>query len=144
MHAPNETPRSNTIDGGLGAARRHDSGAKHVTGEAVYIDDIPEPPGTLHIYIALSERAHAAVRSLDVSKVRTAPGVAIVLTAKDVPGSNDVSPFAGDDPMFADGLVEYWGQSLFAVAAASIAEARAAARLAVIEYEDRPAIPTNV
>ena len=45
----------------------------------------------------------------------------------DVPGKNDVSPFAGDDPMFADGLVQYYGQSLFAVAADTMAQARAAA-----------------
>ena len=73
--------------------------------------------------------------------MRTAPGVALVLTAKDVPGKNDVSPFAGDDPMFADGLVQYYGQSLFAVAADTMAQARAAARLAVVEYEDRPRDP---
>ncbi len=142
MHAPAPRPDKSTIDGGVGAAVGHDSARKHVSGEAVYIDDIAEPPGTLHIYIAMSERAHAAVRTLDVSRVRAASGVAIVLTARDVPGVNDVSPVAGDDPMFADGLVEYWGQSLFAVAAETVAQARAAARLAVVEYEDRPACLT--
>ena len=58
--------------------------------------------------------------------MRTAPGVACVLTAADVPGHNDVSPaHRGDDPIFADGLVEYYGQPLFAVAADSL---RAGAR----------------
>src|ERR1044072_5199219 len=109
MHAPKTNLQKAAIDGGVRAALRHDSGHKHVSGEAIYVDDIREPPGTLQIYIAMSERAHAAIRKLDVSKVRTAPGVAIVLTAREVPGVNDVSPFAGDDPMFADGLVEYWG-----------------------------------
>ena len=142
MHAPKPNLEKAAIDGGVRAALKHDSGHKHVSGEAVYVDDIREPPGTLQIYIAMSERAHAIVKRLDVSKVRAAPGVAIVLTAKDVPGVNDVSPFAGDDPMFADGLVQYWGQSLFAVAADTIAQARAAARLAVVEYEDRPALLT--
>jgi xanthine dehydrogenase large subunit len=142
MRAPKPHRESPPVTGGVGAPLKHDSGPKHVTGEAVYTDDIPEPPGTLQIYLAMSERAHAAVTSLDVGKVRTAPGVAIVLTAKDVPGVNDVSPFAGDDPLFADGLVEYWGQSLFAVAAETMAQARAAARLAVVAYEDRPAILT--
>ena len=130
------------VEGAVGTPLGHDSGSKHVSGEATYIDDIPEPPGTLHIYIAMSERAHAVVRTLDVSQVRSAPGVAIVLTAGDVPGVNDVSPVAGDDPMLADGLVEYWGQSLFAVAAETVAQARAAARLAVVEYEDKPACLT--
>jgi xanthine dehydrogenase large subunit len=142
MHEPQRHRESSTITGGVSVSRNHDSSHKHVTGEAIYTDDIAEPAGTLQIYLAMSERAHAAITSLDVTKVRTAPGVAIVLTAKDVPGVNDVSPFAGDDPMFADDLVQYWGQSLFAVAAETMAQARAAARLAVVTYEDKPAILT--
>jgi xanthine dehydrogenase large subunit len=142
MHAPDPHPTKTAIDGGVATPRPHDSGHKHVTGAAIYTDDIPEPPGTLQIVIAMSERAHAAIIRLDVSAVRAAPGVAAVLTARDVPGVNDVSPFAGDDPMFADGLVEYYGQSLFAVAAETMAQARAAARLAIVEYDDRPAILT--
>ena len=47
------------VEGAVGTPLGHDSGSKHVSGEATYIDDIPEPPGTLHIYIAMSERAHA-------------------------------------------------------------------------------------
>ena len=140
MHAPKPDLTRTKIEGGVASPLRHDSGHKHVTGAAIYTDDIPEPPGTLQIYIAMSERAHAAITRLDVAAVRSADGVACVLTANDVPGANDVSPFAGDDPMFADGLVEYFGQSLFAVAAETIAQARAAARLALVEYEDRTAL----
>jgi len=140
MHAAKVTKKN--VAGGMGAALRQDSGHKHVSGEAIYVDDIAEPPGTLQIYIAMSERAHAEVKRLEVAKVRSAPGVAIVLTAKEVPGVNDVSPFAGDDPVFADGLVQYHGQSLFAVAAHSMAAARAAARLAVVDYADKPALLT--
>jgi xanthine dehydrogenase large subunit len=139
MHAPKASLDIATIEGGVRVPVRHDSGHKHVSGEAVYVDDILEPPGMVQVYIAMSQRAHAAVTKLDVERVRRAPGVAIVLTASEVPGVNDVSPFAGDDPMFADGLVEYWGQSLFAVAADTISQARTAAALAVVEYEDRPA-----
>ena len=142
MHATKPEPTKTAIDGGVGTSRLHDSGHKHVTGAAAYTDDIPEPPGTLQIHIAMSQRAHAAITRLDVSAVREAPGVACVLTAWDVPGANDVSPFAGDDPMFADGLVEYHGQSLFAVAAQTMAQARAAAALAIVEYDERPAILT--
>ena len=142
MHVPKVNVSTVAIDGGVRAAQRHDSGEKHVSGEAIYVDDLREPPGTLHIYIAMSERAHAVVKRLELERVRAQPGVAIVLTAKDVPGVNDVSPFAGDDPVFADGLVQYHGQSLFAVAADTMAEARGAARLAVVEYEDKSALLT--
>jgi xanthine dehydrogenase large subunit len=128
------------IDSGVHVSTRHDSGHKHVTGEAVYVDDIPEPPGTLHVYIAQSAHAHARITALDVSAARMAPGVVAVFTAKDIPGVNDVSPFKGDDPMFAEGLVEYHGQSLFAVAAESLSAARAAAKLAIVSHEVLPAI----
>jgi xanthine dehydrogenase large subunit len=142
MRAPRPNAHGVTIQGGVHTAHPQDSAHKHVSGEAIYVDDIREPPGTLQIYIAMSERAHAVVKRLDVAKVRAAAGVVLVATAGEVPGANDVSPFAGDDPLFADGLVEYCGQSLFAVAAETIAQARAAARLAVIDYEERPALLT--
>ncbi len=138
MHSPGPHLHASSIEGGVRDPRRHDSAHKHVTGEAVYTDDIPEPPGTLQVFIAQSTRAHASIVKLDLSKVRAAPGVVRVLTAEDIPGANDVSPFAGDDPMFAESLVQYYGQSIFAVAAETVDKARAAARLAIIEYEDLP------
>ena len=120
----------------------HDSASKHVAGSARYIDDLPEPPGLLHAAIRLSDHAHARVKRLDVSAVAAAPGVVAVMLAADIPGVNDVGPAGPGDPIFAEGLVEYHGQSLFAVAAGSIAQARAAAALAVIEYEVLPPILT--
>jgi xanthine dehydrogenase large subunit len=125
-----------------GSAIAHDSAAKHVSGEALYIDDMPEPPGLLHAFIRLSEHAHAKITRLDVSPVAAVPGVAAVMTAADIPGVNDVGPAFPGDPIFADGLVEYHGQSIFAVAACNIAEARQAAKRAVIEYEILPPIMT--
>jgi len=126
----------------IGHGAQHDSAAKHVSGEALYIDDLPEPAGLLHAYIRLSEHAHARITRLDVTAVAGMPGVAAVMTAADVPGVNDVGPALPGDPIFADGLVEYHGQSVFAVAADSIASARRAAAAAVIEYEPLPAILT--
>ncbi len=120
----------------------HDSAHKHVAGTAVYVDDTPEPRDLLHLYIAMSERAHAHITKMDLSKVRMAHGVVCVLTAEDIPGTNDVGPVIKDDPLFADGVVEYHGQSMFVVAAESIDDARAAAKLAEIEYEDLPAATT--
>ena len=120
----------------------HDSAAKHVSGEALYIDDMPEPAGLLHAFIRLSPHAHAKITRLDVSAVASMPGVTAVMTAADIPGVNDVGPAFMGDPIFADGLVEYHGQSIFAVAAGSIARAREAAAKAVIEYEPLPPIMT--
>ena len=125
------------LSGGVRNPLAHDSAAKHVSGEALYVDDIPTPAGCLQLYAAMSERAHARIVRLDVTAVRDAPGVALVLTAADIPGINDVSPTGTlDDPLLADGLVLFHGQPIFAVAAETIEQARAAAALAVVEYED--------
>src|SRR5689334_16277286 len=137
------TAKVATISGGVHNALAHDSAAKHATGAAVYVDDIPEPAGTLHAAPGLSTRAHARIKSLDLSKVKSAPGVVLVLTTADIPGTNDVSPIgAGDDPMFVANMVEFHGQVLFAVIAETHEAARRSARLAMVEYEDLPAILT--
>jgi len=125
--------------GRTGAARHHDSAAKHVAGSAIYIDDMPEPPGLVHLALGLSQRAHAKVVAMDLSPVAAAPGVIAVFAARDIPGKNDVGPVIHDDPIFADGLVQYAGQSMFAVAAQTVEQARTAARLAKVTYEDLPA-----
>jgi len=124
------------IAGGVGAAIPHDSAHLHVSGEALYTDDIPEVRGTLHAALGISERAHARLKSVDLARVAAAPGVVAVITAKDIPGKNDYGPVVADDPIFATSLVEYHGQSLFAVAATSVGAARRAARLADIAYDD--------
>ena len=120
----------------------HDSAARHVSGRAVYVDDMAEPPGLLHAFLGLSPHVHARIRSMDLTAVASASGVAAVMAAKDVPGVNDVGPAFMGDPIFADGLAEYHGQSLFAVAADSLAQARRAAAKAVITYEILPPILT--
>ena len=98
----------------------HDSAPRHVSGEAVYIDDIPEPPGLLHLFVGQAARAHARVSRLDLAAVRAAPGVVAVLTPDDIPGRNDCGPVVHDDPILADGGVQFAGQPVFAVAATSV------------------------
>ena len=122
-------------------AYRHDSAGKHVTGRATYADDIVEPAGTLHACLGLSAAAHAGIVEMDLSAVGSAPGVVGVLTAADIPGENDIGPTgAGDDPVFADGVVSFYGQPMFAVVARTRAEARKAVRFAEVVYEKRPAV----
>ncbi|MDB5497239.1 MAG: xanthine dehydrogenase large subunit, partial [Phenylobacterium sp.] len=124
------------------SAVAHDSAEKHVAGEALYIDDLPEPAGLLHIHVCQSARAHARVTRLDLSAVRAAPGVVCVLTSADIPGRNEIGPVVNDEPLLPEGVVRYVGQPLFAVAAESLPKARAAAALAVVEYQDLPPLLT--
>ena len=129
------------LSDGVRSASKHDSGPKHVAGEAVYVDDILEPFGTLHLAPGAGTIAHGRITKMDLSKVRSAPGVVCVLTADDVPGVNDVSPaHSHDDPVLPDGVVQFYGQPVFCVAAETREQALNAAKLAEIEYEELPAI----
>ncbi|MGQ0611694.1 MAG: xanthine dehydrogenase molybdopterin binding subunit [Paracoccaceae bacterium] len=126
----------------IGAPLPHDSAPLHVTGQARYLDDIPLPAGALHLAFGLSTLAHAEIRSIDLTAVRATPGVVLVLSAADLPDMPDCSPSAHDEPLLATGTVHYVGQPVFLVAATSHLAARKAARLARINYAEKPALLT--
>ncbi|MCQ4319685.1 xanthine dehydrogenase molybdopterin binding subunit [Stutzerimonas stutzeri] len=121
---------------GVGRSVKHDSAPKHVSGEAVYVDDRLEFPNQLHIYARMSDRAHARIVRIDTAPCYEVPGVAIAITAQDVPGQLDIGAVLPGDPLLADGKVEFIGQPVIAVAADSLETARKAAMAAIIEYED--------
>jgi len=126
-----------TESGPVGGALAHDSAAKHVAGEAVYIDDIAAPEGLLHAYLGLSTIARGRLLSLDLAPVRVAPGVVAVLTAADIPGVSDISStHRHDEPLFATERILFHGQPLFAVVAETREQARHAATLAKAEYAE--------
>jgi xanthine dehydrogenase large subunit len=119
--------------------RIHDSAAKHVTGRADYTDDVALPEGALHAYLGLSDVAHARITGMDLSQVLAAPGVVGVLTAKDIPGVNDISPTGlHDEPVFPTETIQFYGQPLFAVIAETRDQARRAAELAKVRYDPLP------
>ena len=142
MHKPTKSQEEITalfkqdLVTGVGKSVKHDSAPKHVTGEAVYVDDRLEFPNQLHVYARMSDRAHARIISIDTSPCYQIPGVAIAITAKDVPGQLDIGAVLPGDPLLADGKVEFVGQPVIAVAADSLETARKAAMAAIIEYED--------
>ncbi|UXY50969.1 xanthine dehydrogenase molybdopterin binding subunit [Pseudomonas tohonis] len=124
------------ITTGVGKSVKHESAPKHVSGEAVYVDDRLEFPNQLHVYARMSDRAHARILRIDTTPCYAFPGVAIAITAEDVPGQLDIGPVVAGDPLLADGKVEYVGQVVLAVGADSLETARKAAMAAIIEYED--------
>jgi xanthine dehydrogenase large subunit len=128
--------------GEVGRARAHESAALHVLGQATYIDDIAQLRGTLHAALVLSTHAHARFDAVDLSLVRAAPGVVAVHGAADIAGTNDCGPILHDDPILANGLVQYVGQPMFIVVADTMDHARRAARLAQVSYQPLPALLT--
>jgi xanthine dehydrogenase large subunit len=116
----------------------HDSGAKHVQGSAEYIDDIPEPAGTLHVAVGGAPVARGTLRRLDLSEVQSFPGVVAVVTAADIPGKNDVSPATADEPVLVRQRVDFHHQPVFAVVATSRDAARRAALLGKFQIDVEP------
>ena len=121
---------------GVGRSVKHDSADKHVSGEAIYIDDRLEFPNQLHVYARLSDRAHARIVRVDVSPCYAFEGVRIAITHGDIPGLKDIGPLLPGDPLLAIDTVEFVGQPVIAVAARDLETARKAAMAAIIEYED--------
>jgi xanthine dehydrogenase large subunit len=120
----------------VGKAIAHDSADLHVSGSAVYIDDMREPDGTVHVVPGFAkEGAVGKITKVDLSAVRSAPGVIAVYTAQDIPASNDCSPIMGDDPILAKGEIQFHGQVIFAVVANTREAALRARLFAKIEIE---------
>ena len=124
------------IRGAVHTNMRHDSAVKHVTGRAVYIDDMPVPPNCQETALVLSPHASARIVSIDTSEAAGMPGVSAVISAKDIPGTNDIAPVFADEPMLADATADYAGMPVAAVAADTYDQALAAAKRIKIEYQE--------
>mmetsp|Transcript_8455 Transcript_8455/g.24854 ORF Transcript_8455/g.24854 Transcript_8455/m.24854 type:complete len:1474 (-) Transcript_8455:307-4728(-) len=122
--------------GGSGKPTPHAAGHLHTTGEAVYVDDMPPPPGMLHAWLVQSTRAAARITRVDAAAARAMPGVKGVFFREDLPGDNVMGPVAHDEECFADGIVRCVGQVIGIAVGATLAEAKAAALAVKVEYED--------
>ena len=123
------------IIGGAHAKVKHDSAARHVTGEAIFIDDIVAPPGTLEAVVVTSPHAHARIKSIDKTKALNIEGVQDVLIAEDIPGSNDIAPVFEDEPILAEKYAQYVGHPVALVAAENYDVAFQAAKEVIVEYQ---------
>ena len=98
MSALSERP----INPVVGIPLPHESAALHVTGEALYTDDlVNRTKDVLHAYPVQALHAHARVIALRIEPALAVPGVVRVLTADDVPGLNDAG-VKHDEPLFPD------------------------------------------
>ena len=130
--------------GVVGRDHAHESAHLHVAGTATYIDDLPELAGTLHAALGLSPVAHGRLKGIDLAALRALPGVVDVIAAGHIPGENQCGPIVHDDPILAEGTVQYLGQPVFAVIAHTRDAARRAAARAkqVLDIEPLPAALT--
>jgi xanthine dehydrogenase large subunit len=120
----------------------HESARGHVTGEALYTDDLlARYPRVLHAWPVLAPYAHALVASLDAAPALDEPGVMATLTAADVPGENDSGATRHDEPLFPSEVM-YHSQPVAWVLAESLDAAQRGAARVRVEYRELPAILT--
>jgi len=129
-----------SFKGGVGAQIPHDSASLHVSGEALYIDDLPEPEKLLHGSIVMSPVAHAKLLSVDSSQALKMAGIVDCITAAEIPGHNEIGPIFEGEPLLADKILEYVGQPVAVVAANSHDQSRRAADLVRLEYSELPPV----
>jgi xanthine dehydrogenase large subunit len=120
----------------------HDSAVTHVTGGSMFLDDAAPLVGELIVGIVPSPVAHGRVRKLDLSAARAVPGVACVLTHKDVPGHNRFGPAVKDEDLLVEELAVFLGQPVAVIGAESHEALERARSAVVVEMEELPPIFT--
>ncbi|MGP0065824.1 MAG: xanthine dehydrogenase molybdopterin binding subunit [Isosphaeraceae bacterium] len=120
----------------------HESAHAHVTGQAVYLDDIPPARNELLVEFVGSPMAHARIVAVDVAEAARIEGIAGVFTAADVPGDNRFGPIFHDEELLAANECHHIGQPIVAIAGESRAALRAARAAVRIELEPLASVLT--
>jgi len=127
-------------EGDASRALRHESGVGHVTGRALYVDDLAQRRPMLDVWPVCSPHARARILRRDISRALGAPGIVAVLLAEDIPGTNNVGVSRHDEPLLAVDEVCFHGQIVALVVGESLRACRAAAALVEVEYALLPPI----
>ena len=120
----------------IGHPKRIIDGKAKVLGMAQYLPDL-DMPGLLHARFVPSTYAHANISNIDTSAALAVPGIAAVLTHKDLP---DIAPSSRNRLLLARDRVIFVGQPVALVLADSETAAADGADLVIIDYEPLPAV----
>ncbi|MBU1098214.1 MAG: molybdopterin-dependent oxidoreductase [Bacteroidetes bacterium] len=113
---------------------------KHVKGESLFVDDIPEPAGTLYAYVLDSPIAHGLIKSIDFGDIKSAEGFIDVLTWHDIEGENQVGGIIHDEVLLAEKEVHFIGEPIAVIVADSARNAKLIAKRISIEFEKLPVV----
>lgn len=113
----------------------HISGHLHVTGRSRFIGDDKKPIDMLIAKSVPSEHPHAKILKIVTEKALALPGVHAVLTARDIPGKNNLGHGVDVEPLLAEDEVVYVGQPVALVVACDEKTAKAAVKLVQVDYQ---------
>ena len=123
----------------IGANVKRIDAPSKVTGRLKYAADM-KMPNMLHMQVLRSDRPHAKILKLDLSKAKKMEGVRGIVTCDDVPGIDNFGVFIEDQPVLAKDKVRYVGEAIVAVAADTVEQARDAVNSIKIKYKNLPAV----
>jgi xanthine dehydrogenase large subunit len=118
----------------------HDSARGHVSGESIFVDDIPAARNELHVDFVGSPVAHGKLKSIDIAAASKVPGVVAIFTAKDIPGHNSFGPIVKDEHLLVEDVAEFLGDPVVLIAAENREALRTARKLVKIEMDPLPPI----
>jgi xanthine dehydrogenase large subunit len=119
----------------------HESARAHVTGAALYTNDLANRlPGVLHAWPVTAPHAHAWLTHLDVARALAEPGVVATLSASDASGEAD-SGTRHDEPLFPTEIMHH-SQAIAWILGESLEAARRGAARVQAEFRPLPAILT--
>jgi xanthine dehydrogenase large subunit len=118
----------------------HDSAIGHVSGESVFVDDLPPQRNEVVVECFGSPIAHGRIKKLDFTAARMVPGIVAILTAADVPGHNEIGPVFKDEHLLAHDETVYIGDPIALIVGESRSAIRDARRAITLEIEELPPI----
>ncbi len=118
----------------------HDSARGHVSGESIFIDDMPVARSELLVDFVGSPLAHGMLKSIDLDAARKVTGIVALFTAKDITGHNKIGSIVPDEHLLVEGEAVFLGDPVVLVAATSREAIRAAKKLIKIEITPLPPV----
>ena len=119
----------------------HDSAALHVSGQSIYIDDMPYQHNELLVGFIGSPYAHGRILSLDYSQAAAVEGVVALFTHKDL-AKNIFGPILQDEILLVESESQFIGQPIVLIAAKNQAAIKAAKAVIKLEMEELEPILT--
>jgi len=136
-----EKPGKKIVGSVVGKSIPHDSAVLHVTGESVYIDDIPPQRNELQVGFLGSPYAHGRVKKLDLTEAAKVDGVVALFTYKDL-ALNVFGPITQDEILLVEDESQFIGQPIVVIAAENQAAIKAAKAAIILDMEELTPILT--